>query len=272
MPSYLRLCVLVCLPLVTGCGGCRKETPTGDQAIGENTQLRDRQTASDTRVKQLELELNTLREQNTRLTAQLAAATNGSTLSLEELQKHLDTRKAALDKREQDLIARETTVESQIGQRRQELQKEYASREQDVLKREQSITAKEAEFHKATNLTMKDVGEAQFVKKEYEAMRSARDEANAKAEKWLTFIWWVSIAFAIAFMICVVLAIVSYLKHLAAMRELKIRQEVAKLLGTALTAQLPPEQGALVVKAFHQLTQGDDQSRPTGPGEPSADS
>ena len=243
--------------LLSGCG------PSGDEATGENTQLKKRLEQAQVQINNLNLEVTKLREENKRLEAQQSALTSGKSMSIEEMQKFLDSRKASLDEREESLIARETSIESQLNQRREEIQKELDTREKAVLKREQEILQRENEFFKQSNSKMKDIGAAQFTNKEYESMRSERDSANAKADKWLQFIWGVSIALVIAVILIVALSLILYNKHLNVSRELRNRQDVARLLGTVFQSQLPPEQGAIVVDALNRLSQVEDK-RDTG--------
>lgn len=235
--------------------GCGNGKPTGEQAVGENTQLRQQIEDKKVEVAQLNKRIGQLQEENARLQAQHAAVTGAAGLSAEDQQRLLDGRKAAIDKRDQDVTAREVSVERQVAERRLELQKEYASRLDAVMHREQAISAKEGEFYKATNMTMKDVGEAQHIKAEYDGMRSERDEARGTADRWLRFIWWVSIAFGLTVIVLATVVVVAVSRHLTAAREAQMRRDMATVLSSAIQAQLPNEQGALVADAFSRLAQ-----------------
>lgn len=245
--ARLLLATLIC-SLVLGC------TPsTTDSNAGQNIQLNQRLTEKDSRIAVLEQEVAELRERDIRTRTKLAEHESG-TFEKEEQQRLLDERKASLDAREKNLIERETTVEGQISQRRAELSTEQKAREDQIAQRENSISTKEKEFYERTNLTMEDIGKAREISSQYENMRSERNAANSTAEKWLAFVWYVSIALGIAILACVSLVFVTVSKHLSAQRELENRREVAQLLSTAIKAQLPPEQGRLVVDAMNRLT------------------
>ncbi len=248
MKSHRWAFLLLVPALLAGCG------PTPDQAVGENTQLKSRLNSAEATAASLKQDNDKLQAENDRLREKLAAATGGKGLSIEEAQKHLDVRQANLEKREQDLLLHEKTAENQLDQRRQAQDTELGTREKAVQKRELEISQKEGEFYKATNLTMKDIGEAQQIKREYEGMRTERDRANAKADRWLVFIWIVSIAFIIAIMGLSATLMILRHRSLIAVRELDARQEMARLLGAAIASQLPPEHGAMVVDAFNRLT------------------
>lgn len=242
--SILLACVI--------CAGCTQPI-TPDRNAGENIQLQQRVVEKDRKIAELEQHSTELREQNTRLQTKLAEHESG-TYEKEEQQRLLDERKAALDSREQNLIDREVTAENHLSQRRAEMSSELKSREEAVTKRELEMSSKEEDFYDKTNMTMEEVGEAREIKEQYENMRSERDAANATAEEWLKFVWYMSIALGVSMIACVSLLLVTLSKHISAQRELKYRREVANLLGTAIKVQLPPEQGRLVVDAMNQLT------------------
>jgi len=224
-----------------------------DRNAGENAQLLERIEEKDQKIATLEESRNQLQEENTRLKTKLAEFTSG-TYEKEEYQRTLDARKEALDARERNLIERESTVESQLSQRRTEVSSQLKEREDAVSKREVSIAAREKEFHDRTNMTMEEIGAARQVQKQFENMREERNAAAATAAHWLTFVWYVSVGLGIAVIACVTLLVITISKHVSGQRELQNRREVAQLLSTAIEAQLPPEQGRLVVDAMNRLT------------------
>jgi len=256
----LKACFLV-LAMVSGCG------PTPDEAVGRNSVLEKQLEEKKSEIAELKAELAELRTAKERLGKEQAATTGAKGLAIEERQKLLDDREVALNDRENELAARQQSVETTLANRKDELEAEHASRTKDVLARELNITQKESEFYKRTNLTMEDIGAAKEVRSEYENMRSARDAAVTKAEDWLRFVWYVSIALGFALLLAAILAVVTISKHITAQRELVNRQEVAKLLSRAIEAQLPPEQGAMVVDAFNRLSRIEIQ-RPPADREP----
>ncbi|MDP6698954.1 MAG: hypothetical protein QGH25_04850, partial [Candidatus Latescibacteria bacterium] len=105
---------------------------------GENIQLQQRLEEKNSRIAALEQQASELQSQNTRLQTRVAEVASG-TFEMEEQQKLLDERGATLDAREQSIIERENTVDTQIKQRRAELVSEMQAREEAVNKREVSI-------------------------------------------------------------------------------------------------------------------------------------
>jgi hypothetical protein len=257
-PSYAGRSIVrfifLSIALLASCSliGC-SEPSTPDQNRGENIQLQQRLEEKNSRIAALEQQASELQAQNTRLQTRVAEVASG-TFEMEEQQKLLDERGATLDAREQSIIERENTVDTQIKQRRAELVSEMQAREEAVNKREVSIAAKEQDFYDKTNMTMEEIGEAREIKEQYDNMRAERDAANATAEEWLRFVWYVSIALGIVILVCVVLLFITISKHVSAQRELENRREVAQLVSTAIQSQLPPEQGRLVVDAMNRLT------------------
>lgn len=233
--------------VVVGC------TNSLDRNAGENTQLQKRIEEKDRKIATLEESRNKLQEENTRLKTKLAEHTSG-TYEKEEYQRTLDARKEALDARERDLIERKSSEEAQLSQRRAEVSSQLKDREDSVSKREVAIAAREKEFHEKTNMTMEEIGAARQLKQQFEDMHEERNAAAATAEHWLSFVWYVSIGLGAAVIACVTLLVITISKHVSGQRELENRREVAQLLSTAIEAQLPPEQGRLVVDAMNRLT------------------
>jgi len=97
-----------------------------------------------------------------------------------------------------DIEGGRTAEEERIGlaRRAQELDRraEYiGSREANLDEREGTLRRREQEFHEATNLTQQDIGRASQVVADYERMREERNAAQALANRWLIFIYALSI-------------------------------------------------------------------------------
>ncbi len=219
---------------IAGCGG--SSLPTGDEARGRLSEVERTRSEQNQRIASLESELTKSREANRRLQAELAAAEGGKGFELEEKQRILDGRKAALDTLETQLLERETAI----------------------IDREEKLVQLENDFYRKTNDSMTEIGEARHVKAEYETMRRERDDAVATAEFWLMFVWGVSIAFAISMIAICILLYRSVSMHTIHRREVQHRQQVADLLSTSLAARLPADHAATVVEAFDRLTHLED--------------
>lgn len=226
VPSILFFGIVVC-----GVFGCASQ-PIGDsEARGRVNELQASLDKANQRIAELDKQRNTLEEENRRLVAQLAAATGGKGLDVDERQRLLDRRKAELD----------------------HLQQQFTVREEAIRQNEIRVERQAREFYEKTNLTMTEIGEAKHIKSEYEQMRRDKDSAIAKAEWWLKFVWGVSIAFGLSILGCCILLYRSVSMHASQRRELAYRQEVAQLLGTTISARLPPEQADAIVSAFDRL-------------------
>ena len=236
MENIAILVASIMFVLIAGCG--EPSLPSGDEARGRLSEVERTRTEQNQRIASLESELNKSQEANRRLQAELAAAQGGKGFELEEKQRILNGRKAALDALEKQLIERETAI---IG-------------------REESVVRLENEFYRKTNDTMTDIGEARHVKTEYESMRQEKDDAMATAEFWLMLVWGVSIAFAVATLAIVVLLYRSVSTHAMQRREVQHRQQVADLLSTSITARLPAHEAAAVADAFGRLVGLEDDS------------
>ena len=210
---------------VVSCG------PGDSESRGQARELRERLEDEQQRYADLEQEANSLREENRRLQSELAAETGGAGLDISERQRLLDDRRAALDALESDLVKRQT----------------------EVAQREDWIQRQSQEFYERTNMTMEDIGEARQIKTEYESMRSQRDEAVAKAEGWLKFIWGVSIFCGLSVLAICVLIVRSMSMHAQHKREMEYRRDVAELLGKAISSNLPHEQAQTVLEAFDRF-------------------
>ncbi|QDV11486.1 hypothetical protein CA51_13500 [Rosistilla oblonga] len=223
--------VLFLFVFIAGCGG--SSLPTGDEARGRLSEVERTRTEQNQRIASLESELTKSREANHRLQAELAAAEGGKGFEMEEKQRILDGRKAALDTLETQLLERETAI----------------------IDREESIVKLENDFYRKTNDSMTDIGEARHVKTEYENMRQEKDDAVATAEFWLMFVWGVSIAFAVALLAIVLLLYRSVSMHAIQRREIQHRQQVVDLLSTSVAARLPADDAATVVDALQRISQ-----------------
>jgi len=213
--------------------GCR---PTGDEATGRLNEVERTRTELQKRIANLENDKKSLLEENRRLHAELAAATGGKALDIEERQRLLDDRRAALDTLEEQLTGRETSI----------------------MIREQDLVHREKEFHERTNEQMTDLGEARKIREEYENMRAERDSAVAMAEWWLKFVWGVSIALGLSILGICIMVYRSLSMHAAQRREMVYRREVAQLLGTSISHQLPSEHTATILDAFDRLVNLED--------------
>ncbi len=213
----------------SGCGGT--DLPTGDEARGRLSEIERTRTEQNQRIANLDNDLTKAREENRRLLAELAAAEGGKGFELEEKQRILDSRHAALE-----------TLGDQIG-----------ARETAIIEREEKIVQQENEFYRKTNDKMTDLGEARHVKSEYENMRVEKDNAVAASEWWLKFVWWASIAFFMSVLAIGVLIYRSISMHAMQRREVQHRQQVADLLSTSIAARLPASDAAAVADAFDRL-------------------
>lgn len=72
------LCLLVLLVVVAGCA------PSGDEATGKLSEVERTRTEQRERIANLENDNKSLQEENRRLQAELAAATGGKGLAIEE--------------------------------------------------------------------------------------------------------------------------------------------------------------------------------------------
>lgn len=244
---------LLCL-IAVGC------SPSPDRNAGENIQLQQRLTEKEKKIAELEEKNGKLQEQNTRLQTKVAEYTSG-TYQKEDEQRVLDDRKAALDSREKNLIERESFVENQLLQRRAEAVSEFKEREDAVNKREISIAKKEQDFYEKSNMTMEDIGEAREIKERYDEMKLEKNEANAKAEKWLAFVWYVSIGLAVSVFVCIALVFVMISKQVSTQREHVERREAIQVLSKVIDAQLPAEQQRLAIDAMKRLTRLESSSK-----------
>lgn len=231
--SHLRLALLspffLLVTLWLGCDGRLSDS----EARGQAKVLRQELNKEEQRIVVLEKERKSLEEENRRLQRELALATGGKGLDVQERQRLLDDRKAGLD----------------------HLEKQLTERKKGIRQREVQLERLHLEFYERTNMTMEDIGEAKHIKAEYENMRSEKDAAVAKAERWLEFVWGVSIALGIAILACCILLYRSLSMHKSHERETESRRAAAELFGGLMSARLPREQALTVVDAFHRFAQ-----------------
>ena len=90
-------------------------------------------------------------------------------------------------------------------------EKLLSRREERIRLGEEKIEKQQKEFYEKTGLTMKEIGAAEQIKKEYKNMRISRDRAEDRANNWLIY-------FSIVLFIFVVLVVasVTFLMYMAA--------------------------------------------------------
>ncbi len=190
------------------------------------TDLRSQNEQLATAVATAQAEVTNLKEVNARWQADIASGR-----SVEEERRALQTRAQELDRREQNV----ETTEQLLGER------------------EAKLRQSEQEFYEATNLTQQEIGQAKQIQTEYEAMRSARDEAQQLANRWLIFIWGVSIGAFVLLLIAVVLAMRYWAVISRQRAEAEQRRQVVMLLSTMLTANVSPEERQKINTALGSL-------------------
>jgi DNA repair exonuclease SbcCD ATPase subunit len=189
-------------------------------------------------------EVTNLKEVNARLQADVAGGR-----SVEEERRALQTRAQELDRREQNI----TTSEQKVDQQETKLQQDIETAEQRISEREAKLQQSEKEFYEATNLTQQEIGQAKQIQTEYEAMRQARDEAQKLANRWLVFIWGVSISAFVLLLTAVILAM-RYWSVIARHRaETEQRRQTVELLSATLSPSIPRDQRDAIVSSMGRL-------------------
>ena len=114
--------------------------------------------------------------------------------------------------------------------------------DQELAGRQAKLRQSENEFYEATNLTQQEIGQAKQITKEYEAMRQARDDALALANRWLMFIYGLTIAVGI-------LLIVDWKKRKDRERGLRAIEGLRE----ALDQHMTPDQRNAIVAAVAKV-------------------
>ena len=168
-------------------------------------------------------EITKLKQVNAGLQADMAGGRD-----VEEQREALETRSKELDRREAEL----------------------AVAENNYTERDATLRQEELEFYEATNLTQQDIGQAKQIQHEYEAMRRERDDARGLADRWLMFIWGISI-FAFLLLLAFVVIIMRYWSTTARYRaETQQRQQAVQLLAATLGSSVTTEQRDIIVSTM----------------------
>lgn len=160
--TILAFIVVVVIILFIGGGFYSAYIRSDDKAALENN-LQDRNE----QIAKLESENQNYRIENNELNAEIARL-NTSQPGGEAVQ---EKRKALAEK-----DARLKIKESQLSRR-----------EERIRLAEEKIEKQQQEFYEKTGLTMKEIGAAEQIKKDYENMRISRDRAEDRANNWLIY-------------------------------------------------------------------------------------
>jgi hypothetical protein len=156
-----------------------------------------------------------------------------------------------------DLEGGRTLEEERQGlqQRRAELDQrgeEIAAKEKQVALREAKVRQGEQEFYEATNMTQQEIGQAKQIQVEYEAMRVARDDAQNLANRWLMFIWGISITAFVVFMAFIIMV----MRYWAMIDRYRTEARQRELVLALFTDELPAARRNSYLSALGGISKG----------------
>ena len=160
--AFIVVVVIILIILFIG-GGFYSDYIRSDDKTALENHLQDRNE----QIAKLESENENYRIENNELNAEIARL-NTSQPGGEAVQ---EKRKALAEK-----DARLKIKESQLSRR-----------EERIRLAEEKIEKQQQEFYEKTGLTMKEIGAAEQIKKDYENMRTSRDRAEDRANNWLIY-------------------------------------------------------------------------------------
>ena len=161
-----RIFILITLPFIFTITSCDR-IDAEFQLMSKNSDIADLKASNETLI-----------TENLDLTAQVARLNVGNTdgALIEELRK-------ALTKKESEL----KLLESRLNKR-----------EQTIISNETNLDKSKREFLLNNTESLKDIGEAQQLKTEYEFMRSKYNEAENRANNWLIYLSILIVMFVIS--------------------------------------------------------------------------
>jgi hypothetical protein len=187
------------------------------------TTLREENEVLKEKLTEAQMMIADLRERNASLSSDIEGGR-----SIEEEHKALETQKIELDRRDERLTV---------------LEQELSAREANLLKEEN-------EFYQATNMTQQEIGEAKRIIAEYDEMKIARDDAQATASRWLTYLWLGS-AFVLLALLGLAVAVMRHMSISARYRaEMERHKHMFVLLETTLRSSPQPAEVAAIMSAM----------------------
>ena len=211
----LALLVFLAVPFVAG------------RFLGQDTgMIADLQTQNSQFRKELAVaqkDVTELKQVNAGLQADLVGGRG-----VEEQREALVTRTQELDRREEELAIAE---------------KNYAEREVALRQREE-------EFHALTNVDQQEIGRAQQIQLEYEAMRQERDEALGLAEKWLMFFWGATAIALVLILLSIIFCMRYWSRAVQYRAESQQRQQAVQLLAATLGSSVTPAQQQIIASTI----------------------
>lgn len=204
--------------------------------------------------------------------AELRASNSALAAEIATLRTELTELRAVNARLQADIEGGRTAEEERIAlqRRAQELDRraEYiGSREANLDEREGTLRRREQEFHEATNLTQQDIGRASQVVADYERMREERNAAQALANRWLIFIY----ALSIGFIALISTLLIIYMRYRALIEshraEIEIRRGAVDLLRLTASDTLDTNDKQRILSAVSDIAairgpENDDEGKP----------
>ena len=177
----------------------------------DKTALENQLQEKNVRIAELESENQKYRIENRDLTADVARLSSSQPGggAVQEKRKELAQREASLERKEGELSQREERIRL----------------DEEMVKKQQK------EFYGKTRLTMKEIGAAEQINKDYENMRISRDRAEDRANNWLKYFSIVLFMFVV-----LVVASVTFLMYMAA-KNRRVENSIRLLDSVNLSAQ-----------------------------------